>query len=84
MRRRARTDANHRELLAALRRCGWTCQSTHQLGAGFPDAVCHRAGVVKLVEFKRAKGALTEAQEAKQIAGWPIIVVRSVEDCAAL
>ena len=52
MRRRARTDANHAEMTAALRRCGWTVLDTSRLGSGFPDLLAARAGRIELIEVK--------------------------------
>ncbi|MDH5244829.1 MAG: hypothetical protein OEW98_00135 [Betaproteobacteria bacterium] len=83
MRRAARTDANHRALLQALRQCGWSVVSTHALG-GFVDAVACRRGVVVLLEFKQGKGTLTASQQRLLDDGWPIRVVRTVDDVAAL
>ena len=52
MRRRARVDANHADIVATLRACGWYVHDTSRLGGGFPDLVCARAGKVILVEVK--------------------------------
>lgn len=52
MRRRARTDANHQEILDALRAIGCCAWSTHQIGGGFPDIVASRAGETWCLEVK--------------------------------
>ena len=78
-----RTDANSRELLAALRRMGWVCIPTHEL-RNFVDIMACRAGQVRLIELKTDRGKLTASQERLIDEGWPIHLVRTVEDCEAL
>lgn len=39
MRRAARTDANHREIVQALRTAGCVVHDTSSVGGGFPDLV---------------------------------------------
>lgn len=83
MRRAARIDGTHAEVVETLRKCGWTVHDTSRLGGGFPDVVASRAGIVRLVEIKTAKGKLRplQVQFASQ---HPVIVVRGAEDAAAL
>jgi hypothetical protein len=82
--RARRTDANHRQLLEALRRCGWAVVSTHVVG-GFVDAVAwHPSRGVRLLEFKQPKGTLTASQRGLLADGWPVVIVRSVDEAAAL
>ena len=84
MRRAARTDANHRAIKRALEQCGWYVIDTHTL-PGFVDLVAkHAAWGLKLIEVKTAKGTLTPAQENLRSHGWPVVILRSVEDAAAL
>ena len=52
MRRAARTDANHKEIIAAFRKLGCTVADTSRLGGGFPDLVVGHADQVLLVEVK--------------------------------
>lgn len=52
MRRAARTDANHAEIIKGLRRCGCSVWDTSGLGQGFPDIVCGRSGYNWLFEIK--------------------------------
>jgi hypothetical protein len=52
VRRAAKTDANHDELIQTFRAAGCTVTSTHAVGGGFPDAVVGLAGQNALVEFK--------------------------------
>ncbi len=52
VRRAARTDANHSDVISALRRVGCFVVDTSRLGQGFPDAVAMRLGRVHFVEIK--------------------------------
>lgn len=52
MRRRARVDANHGEVLAAFRRLGFSVADTSRLGEGFPDCVIAKHMRTALVEIK--------------------------------
>lgn len=52
MRRIARTDSNHTEVINAFRQLGWSVYSTHQLGGGFPDIVVAKNSFTALVEVK--------------------------------
>jgi hypothetical protein len=81
--RTRRTDANHAALIRALQTCGWRVKDTHTV-PGFVDAVVMRAGVVRLVEFKTARGHLTASQADMQGDGWNVVILRSVEDCVSL
>ena len=81
--RNARIDGTHRAIVLTLRGLGWRVVDTHEV-PGFVDAVAHRHGRVRLVEIKTAAGPLT-ASQAKLIAeGWPIQILRSVDDAIAL
>lgn len=84
MRRRARTDRNHAEIVQALRQVGWHVFDTSRLGNGFPDLVIHRGGPVRLVELKDKGGALTAAQELFIKTGWPVTILRSVDEAINL
>lgn len=59
MRTRARVDANHAQVVQALRSCGWTVIDTSRLGGGFPDLVAARAGRIELIEVKDGKKPLS-------------------------
>ena len=67
MRRAARVDDNHGEIVNAFKACGFVVRDTSAVGDGFPDLVCSRAGRTILVEIKDGKKPpsarkLTEAQ----------------------
>lgn len=52
MRRAAKVDDNHRQIVAALRAHGFSVRSTAAIGDGFPDAVCGFGGRTFLCEIK--------------------------------
>ena len=65
VRRRARVDANHAEVKAALKAAGWTVVDCARIGSGFPDLLLARRGVIRMVEIKdgakvKSKQQLTE------------------------
>jgi len=82
----AKVDANHREVIDALRACGWTVKETHQYRE-FVDAVAFRPGwpdSLRLIEIKSSKGKLTASQSKLLAQGFPVTVLRSVADAARL
>lgn len=83
MRRAAKTDANHSEIVEALRKVGCQVKDTSGVGRGFPDLVVRlpgRCSLIVLMEVKTAKGKLTPDQE-EFFALWPeTLEVRSVAD----
>jgi hypothetical protein len=52
MRRAAKVDANHSEIVAALRKIGATVTSTAGVGKGFPDLAVGWRGMTLLLEIK--------------------------------
>lgn len=52
MRRAAKRDANQKELVAGLRKCGVFVVDLASVGGDFPDLLCGRFGVWKLLEVK--------------------------------
>ena len=76
-----RRDANHAEIIAALRAIGAEVYDTADLGGGFPDCVVLYNGRVTLVEIKAPGGKLTDAERDFQRRFDPVyLVVWSVED----
>ena len=85
LRRRGRVDANQAEIVEALRAGGWKVQSTANVGGGFPDLICARGHDVRLVEVKQPKGTLTPDQQRFIVRdGWPVTIVRSIDDALSL
>jgi hypothetical protein len=52
MRRAARVDANHAEIVAAFRACGCQVLDLSRVGGGCPDLLVSARGVLFLVEVK--------------------------------
>jgi hypothetical protein len=82
-----KVDANQAEIVAALRKAGYLVKDLRKAGDGAPDllvaggwTVMGAPMPVKLLEVKRAKGKLTQAQSAWREQGWPVIVVRTVSE----
>lgn len=83
-----RRDANHPEIVAALRAAGCWVMDTAHVGGGFPDLVVTRGipPAVYLLEVKDGKlppsrRRLTDAEERWHAAsGQAVHVVLSVED----
>ena len=80
MRRAARIYGNHAEIRDAFRQCGCLVESLAYVGRGVPDLLVTKNGVVRLVEVKHGRGALTPDQQAWHGKGWPVAVVRDVAD----
>jgi hypothetical protein len=81
-----RKDENHDDIAAAYKARGYKVKSTTMVGEGFPDLVIHRddmpEGYVKIVEVKNGKGKHQHKQDVFAAKGWPVHVVRSVEEIA--
>lgn len=85
MRRRARVDDNHAEIVDALRLAGWKVVSLATIGSGCPDLLCYRTGQpLRLLEVKGWHGVITSDQERFMADGWPVTIIRSVDDALAL
>lgn len=86
MRRAARTDANQREIVLALRRIGASVAVASKMGGGFPDLVVGYRGRNWLLELKRddvspSRSTLTPDQvewNASWLGQWA--VVRNVDE----
>lgn len=79
--RRAKTDANQREVVAALRAAGWVVALTHRLGDGYPDLHASKNDQAVLIEVKQPGEKLTPA-EAKFHADWqgPLFIAYSGQE----
>lgn len=55
MRRAAKRDGNHAELVKALRQCGVFVVDLASVGDDVPDLLCGRFGTWKLLELKNPK-----------------------------
>ena len=90
MRHRAKTDANHSQVVDALRRIGCSVRSTAALGRGFPDLAVGYRGMNFLLEVKDGSKPpsarkLTE-DEQKFLLEWRghYAVVESANDAIAI
>lgn len=79
MKRAARVDANHGEIVEAFRQCGAEVLSLASLGKGCPDALVAFRGALALIEIKTPTAKLRPLQE-RFCARWPVSIVRSVDD----
>jgi hypothetical protein len=81
MRRAARIDSNHTEIVKHFRYCGATVLSLAAMGKGVPDLLVSWRNVTWLVEIKAGKGKQNEDQQdfEKQWAGC-MALVRSSEE----
>lgn len=77
-----RSDANQREIVAALRQAGAFVCDLHSVGRGCPDLLVGFRGTWHLIEVKTATGSLEGDQEEWHFAALPcrVFVVRSVDE----
>jgi len=90
MRRAARVDRNHAEIVAALRAVGATVQSLAAIGAGVPDLLVGFRRQTYLIEVKDGTKKPSERElTTDQIAwhlewnGGPCSVVNNVDEALA-
>jgi hypothetical protein len=86
----ARVDANQREIVAALRKCGASVQSLSEVGRGCPDLLVGWRGFNLLLEVKDGNKPpsarrLTDDQRVWHMA-WrgQVVVIKSVDEACAL
>jgi len=85
MRRAARTDSNHAEIVEALRRAGASVQSLAPVGCGCPDLLVGLRGVNTLLEVKdgskRPSARRLTVDETRWHRAWlgQVVVVETVE-----
>jgi hypothetical protein len=79
--RRAKVDANHAEIVKALRQFGVSVVSLAAVGRGCPDLLCGYHGRNVLLEVKDGKKRLLPHQGEWQDQ-WqgPVVTVRSVDE----
>ena len=90
MRRAGRVDANHADIVAALRFFGASVVPTGGVGDGFPDLLVGYFGETYLIEIKDgskspAERRLTPAQEKwhREWKGDPVFVAKSAAEAVA-
>lgn len=84
MRRAAKVDGNHAEIVSRLRSCGVWVQSLAAIGSGCPDLLCWHRGRYFLLELKEPGERPNQAQ-AEYMASCPgeIHVAHSPDEAAA-
>ena len=70
MRRAARTDANHKEIINAFRAIGFSIFDTSKLGQGFGDCVIARSDLTAIVEIKDGAKAASQRRLTKPEQGF--------------
>jgi len=84
MRRAAKKDDNHAEIVGTLKGLGFSVLETYQLGEDVSDFVCAFRGETAVVEVKSGKGKLTGGQiKFKQLWMGKHIVARTYYDVLA-
>jgi len=88
MKRAARTDKNHTQIVLALRRMGFSVLSLAAVGKGCPDLLISRHGLTLLLEVKNGKAPpsqrrLTPDQNTFH-SKFPVFVIKSIEDVEML
>jgi len=85
MRRAARTDGNHKQMVEAFRSLGCSVKSLASTGEGVPDLLLAIQGNTWLVEVKMPKGKPTEDQIefAKHWQG-KIAIARNFEEAQSI
>jgi hypothetical protein len=81
MRKAGKKDLNQAAIVAALRAIG--CEVLICNLEGWPDLLCHKAGIWLPVEVKRPRGHLTALQGQLRRRAW-FPVVSSVDEALAL
>lgn len=85
VRRAAKTDRNHRDIVTALRMAGWSVQSLAGLAGGVPDVLAGKGGVNVLIEIKDGQRPPSDRRLTPDQRDWhaawrgQVIVVESVE-----
>ena len=80
-RKNPKRDGNEKAVVAALRKLG--VQVWRISGAGVPDLLCHYRGRWSVIEVKKKRGRLTDAQLNTRALAW-FPVIESVEQALAL
>ena len=80
MRRAAKVDLNHSEIMEGVRQAGWKARSSAAIGNDFPDQIVAKGNFTALLEVKSGSNGLTQGQQ-DFIDSWPgvVVVARTVE-----
>jgi hypothetical protein len=90
VRRAAKVDANHGDVVAHLRKLGWSVESTARLGGGFPDLIVGKwrkfCALIEVKDGSKSPSARKLTPDEQAFAErWtgPYIVALSGEDAHA-
>jgi hypothetical protein len=78
-RRAGKRDTLEPEVIEIAKKHGWAVEQLDKW-----DLQCHRRGWQLSVEVKTGKAPLTGSQQDLIASGWPLYVVRSLEDAEEL
>lgn len=90
MKKRPRLDANHAEIVSALRKMDVQVQSLAAIGGGCPDLLCSYRYYTFVVEIKDGRKAPSERKltpaEWRWFDAWTgeYWVIESLDDCAQI
>ena len=73
-------DTNQIAIVKKLKAEGFLVSRAGGMEQGFPDLIVSDGRQIWLVEVKSEKGKLRPTQEAFIAKGWPVIVIRSVQE----
>lgn len=76
-----RTDVNHKTIINAFKKLGFSVKDLSAVGEGFPDLLIALRGNNYLIEVKSEKGKLNDRQK-KFIDTWnsPVYVIHSTDE----
>lgn len=86
MRKYARLDANHKDIVNVLKQCGCTVLSLASVGNGCPDLLIARNGKMALIEVKDGNKPPSERRltpmEGEFIKNWnaPVYIVKNTDE----
>lgn len=79
---RRKTDKNHCQITASLRRLGCAVIDLSGVGGGCPDLlILSPQGRLILMEIKNPHGGRLTPKQKELMETWPVAVVKTVEDC---
>lgn len=82
--RRLRKDANHSDVVSWFEHCRCLVWDAAAHGAPFDLLVRTPSGRIVVVEVKHGKGKLTDNERDMIADGWPVRIVRDVDDVVAI
>lgn len=84
MKFRHRKDTTHQPIVDALEAAGWLTKNCAQLDGWVDVTALSPRKRLFLLELKTGPGKLRESQSKLIADGWPVLVIRSVDEALAL